>query len=78
MPLIGNLLKALTKSVLISLGVTAAAETDAAIHKKNIISNEEMNDTMKILNSFEEYDLLTKGVSETIKNEIKEKNRWIS
>ena len=35
MPLIGNLLKRLAKSVLIPLGLTAAASaTDTAIHKK--------------------------------------------
>ena len=58
LPLIGNVLKPLAKSVLISLGLTAAASaTDAAIHKEMfrsgtatlIISNEEMNDIMKKL-----------------------------
>ena len=35
LPLIGNILKPLAKSVLIPLGLTAAASvTDAAIHKK--------------------------------------------
>ena len=35
LPLIGNVLKPLAKSVLIPLGLTAAASaTDAAIHKK--------------------------------------------
>ena len=35
LPLIGNVLKPLAKSVLIQLGLTAAASaTDAAIHKK--------------------------------------------
>ena len=52
LPLIGNVFKPLAKSVLIPLGLTAAASaTDAAIHKKIfgsdtttlIISNEEMN-----------------------------------
>ena len=33
-----------------------------------IISNEEMNDIMKIVKSPEESGLLIKGVSETIKN----------
>ena len=37
-----------------------------------IISNEEINDIMKIIKSFEESALLIKGVSETIKNEAKE------
>ena len=79
-PLIGNVLKPLNKSVLIPLGLTTAASaTDAAIHKKMfgsvnttlIISNEEMNDIMKIIKSLEESGLLIKGVSETIKNEVK-------
>ena len=34
LPLIGNVLKQLVKSVLIPLGLTAASATDAAIHKK--------------------------------------------
>ena len=81
LPLIGNVFKPLAKSVLISLGLTAAASaTDAAIHKKIfgtcfttlIISNEEMDDTMKIVKSLEESGLLIKGMSETIKNEAKE------
>ena len=73
--LIGNLLTSSTKSVLIQLGLTAAASaTDAAIHKKifgsgvtTIISNEEMNYIMKIIKSLEESSLLIKGVSERIK-----------
>ena len=81
MPLIGNVLKPLAKSILRPLGLTAAAlATDAAIHKKMfgsgtttlIISNEEMNDIMKIVKSLEDSGLLIKGVSQTIKNEAKE------
>ena len=77
--LIGNVLKTSSKSVLISLGLSeAASATAATIHKKIfgsgnatlIISNEEMND-MKIIESLEESGLLIKGVSETIKNEVK-------
>ena len=37
-----------------------------------IISNEEMNDIIKIVKSFQESGLLIKGVSKTIKNEAKE------
>ena len=79
--LIGNVLKRLAKSVLIPLRLTAAASaTDAAIHKKItesgtttlIISNEEMNDIMKIVKSLEESSLLIKGMSEAIKNEAEE------
>ena len=55
LPLIGNVLKPLAKSVLIPLATAAAAAIDEAIHKKIfgsgnrtlIISNEEMNDIMK-------------------------------
>ena len=36
-----------------------------------IISNGEMNGIMIIIKSLKEYDLLIKGVSETIKNEAK-------
>ena len=59
LPLIENVLKPLAKSVLTPLGLTAAASaTDSAIRKKMfgsgnatlIISNEEMNDIMKIKN----------------------------
>ena len=65
------------------LGLTAATGTDAAIHEKMfgsgnttlIISNEEMNDIMKITTSLEESGLLIKDVSETIKNEAKEQKR---
>ena len=36
-----------------------------------IISNEEMNDVMKIVKSYGESSLLIKGVSQTIKNRAK-------
>ena len=60
------------------LGLTAV--TDAAINKKIlgsgtttlIISNNEMNDILKIVKSLEDSGVLLKGVSETIKNEAKE------
>ena len=38
-----------------------------------IISTEEMNDIMKIVKPLEEFDLLIKSVSQTIKNEVKKK-----
>ena len=44
-----------------------------------IISNEEMNDTMKIDKSFGKPGLLMKGVSKTIKNERKgRKSRFLT
>ena len=41
-----------------------------------IISNEEMNDIMKIIKSIEDAGLLIKGVSETIENKAKEQKSW--
>ena len=46
--------------------------SDLASHKTRIISNEEMNDIIKITKSLEKSDILIKDVSETIKNEVKE------
>ena len=37
-----------------------------------IISNEELNDIMKIIQALENSNILLKGVSKTIKNETKE------
>ena len=81
LPLMKNTIKSLAKSVLIPLGLTAA--TDAAIYKKMIgssmttliISNEEINDIMKIVKSLAESGLLMKGVSGTIQNEAKQKTK---
>ena len=80
LPLIKNVLKPLAKSVLIPLGLTVATSaTDSAIHKKMfgsgmkislIISNQEINDIIKIGKSLENSCLLTKQVSEKIKNEV--------
>ena len=81
LPLMKNVIKPLAKSVLIPLGLTAAASAaDAGIHKKIlgsgnttlIISNNEIEDIIKIVKSLEDSGLLLKGVSETIQNEAKE------
>ena len=81
LPLIKNVIKPLAKSVLIHLGLTAAAsEADAGIHKKIlgsgnttlIISNDEINNIIKITKSLEDSGLLLKGVTETVQNEVKE------
>ena len=40
-----------------------------------IIPNDEMEDIIKIVKSFEDSDLLLKGVSETTQNEAKEQKR---
>ena len=52
--------------------VSGKCPSDLANRTTLIISNEEMNDIMKIVKSLEESGLLIKGVSETIKNEAKE------
>ena len=39
-----------------------------------IISNDEMEDIIKIVKSLEDYGLLLKGVSKTVQNEAKEQN----
>ena len=76
-----NVVKPLTKIVLITLVLTAVVSaTDAAIHKKMfgsgnttlIISVEKMDDIMKIIKSLEDSSFFIKSVSETIKNEAKE------
>ena len=82
LPLIKNVTKPLVKSVLISLGLTAAASAgNVGIHKKIlgsghmttlIISNDEIHDFIKIETSLEDSGLLLKGVSETVQNEVKE------
>ena len=76
-----NVLKPLAKSVLIPLGLTAAAlATDATIQRKTfgsgmttlIISNEEMDNIMKMIKFPDKFGLLMKNISETIQNESKE------
>ena len=64
------------------LGLTAAASaTDAAInkkilesgnHKTLIISNDDMQDLLKIIKSLEDSCILLNGITETVKNEVKE------
>ena len=89
LPLIKDVIKPLAKSVLIPLVLTAAASVaDAWIHKEIlesgnnhpssttlIISNNEMEDIIKILHSLEYSGWLLKGVTETVQNEVKEQNR---
>ena len=76
-------IKPLAKTVLITLGLTAATvsgKDEEATQKKIygsskitlIISNEEMNDIMKIIKSLEDTGLLIESFSEKIKNEAKE------
>ena len=78
-----NILTPLAKNVLLPLGLSVGmSAADAAIQKKIygsgttalIISNEELEDIIKIVKSLEESGLLVKEISETIKNE-KKKNK---
>ena len=73
----------LAKNVLAPLGITAAASAiDAGNSKKKkmhgsgtttlIISNEEMNDIMKIVQALEDSNTLLEGATKTITNETKE------
>ena len=82
LPLMKKVFKPLAKSVLIPLGLTAAASaTDAAIHEKIfgsgmstlIISNEEMSDIRKIVRSLDKSGLLKKALVKQLK--IKKKNK---
>ena len=77
LPLIKNVIKLLAKSVLIPLGLTAAASAaDARIQKKMLvsgkmtllISNEEINDTMEVVQALKDSNFLLKGVTKTNKN----------
>ena len=84
LPLIKNVIKPLAKSLLIPLGLTAAASAaDAGINKKIlgsghnntatlIISNNEIEDIIKLVKSLEDSDLLLDGVTETVQKKIKE------
>ena len=74
-------IKPLAKRVFIPLGLTAAVSaTDTRIHKKIlgsgtttiIISNDEIEDIIKIVKSREDSGLSLKGVSKTVENEAKE------
>ena len=81
LPLIKNVITPLAKNVLIPLGLnTAASAVDARIHKKIlgfgkpttlIISNDEMEDIIEIVEYLEDSGLLPEGVGETIQNEAK-------
>ena len=71
----------IAKNILAPLGITAAASAiDTGIQKKIhgsgtatlIISNEEMNDIMKIVQALEDSDILLKRITKTIENETKE------
>ena len=72
----------LGKNTLVPLGMTASASAiDAGIQRKIhgsgittlIISNEETNDIMKIVQALQDSNTLLKGITKTIENETKER-----
>ena len=77
----------LATNILARLRITAVASAiDAGIPKKThssetttlIISNEEVNNIMEIVQALENSNILLKGITETIKNETKEqKGRFL-
>ena len=87
--LMKSVIKPLAKSVLVPLGsIAAVAAADAGILKKIlesghnkslIVSNDEMENILKIIKSLEDSGLLLKGITETVKNEPREqKVRFLS
>ena len=71
------MIKPLAKSVLIPLGLTAAASAaDTGIHKRIlgsgnttlIVSNNEIEDIIKVTKPLEDSGLLLKEVTETVQN----------
>ena len=91
--ILGPLLKTglpLLKSVIKPLGLlgltTASSAIDAGAQKKLygsgtttlVISNEEMNDIMKIVQALEDSNILLNGVTKTIKNETKSRSGLFS
>ena len=82
LPLMKNVIKPLAKSVLTPSGLTAAMSAlDARIQKKIfsgsgtttlVISSEDINDIMKIVQALEESNILLKGVLKQLK--IKQNN----
>ena len=69
------------------LDLTAASSAiDAGVQKKIygsgsktlVISNDDIQDILKIVKSLEDSELLLKGVTKTIHNDISEQKRWFS
>ena len=74
----------LAKSAVLPLGLSARMPVVDEVYQKKIcrsgttaliISNEEMEDIMRVTKSLEESGLLVKEISETFKNETKEQ-KW--
>ena len=72
----------IVKNILAPLGLSVAmSATDDAIQKKmyssgnkaSIISNDDLNDLIKIATTLEEHDILLKRTTKTVKNNTKKK-----
>ena len=77
--LIKNVIKPLSKSVLIPLGLTAAASAaDTGIHKKILgsgnttLSNDEIEYIIEIVKSLQDSGLLLEEVTKMVQGEVKE------
>ena len=79
--LIKSVLTPLAKSILVPFRLTSAASsTDETIQKKLygsgttiVLSNEEIEDIIKLVKSLKDVGLVIKGVSKTTEDEAKEK-----
>ena len=75
-----SLLKSVIKPLVLLDLIAASSAIDASVQEKIygsgtttlVISNEEMNDIMKIVQASEDSNVLLKGVTKTVKNETKE------
>ena len=76
----------ITKNILAPLGIIAAASAiDAGIQKKIhdsgttifIISNEEINDVIKIVQALEDSNTFMNRITKTTENETKEQKRGV-
>ena len=86
LPLVKSVFTPLAKCALVPLGLPEAAlATNAAIQNKIfgsrtklVFLNEEIDDVRKLVKSVDDAGLLSKGVSETVENEIREqKGRFL-
>ena len=86
LPLMKSVFTPIAKNVLLLFRLLAGMPAaDTSIQKKIygsggttlVISNDEIEDIMKIVKSLEESELLIKRISETIKNKAKEQKRGV-
>ena len=87
LPLMKSVINPLAKSLFIPLELSSGmSAVDATVQKKIwgsvttalIISNQEMEDVMKIVKLLEESGLLIKRISETSESKVKKEKKWTS